>query len=359
MEAAIRRVVDGGQFILGEEVEAFEGEFASYLGCSHAIGVGNGTEALYIALRALGIGPGDEVITVPFTYIATTEAISLTGARFVFADVNPETYTLDPDGLEDRLTPRTKAILAVHLFGHPADVGALSALAKEHRLRLVEDAAQAHGARYQGCAVGTLGDVGAFSFYPGKNLGALGDAGAMVTDDSDLADRARLLRNHGRKSRYEHILEGTNSRLDALQAALLRVKLPRLNDWNERRRLLASRYQRRLSGLSGLICPPEPAPGVEPVHHQFVIQVTGRDALKARLKLAQIETAVHYARPLHLQPAYAGLGFRQGDFPVSETLSERVLSLPIYPELTEQDQDRICDVIESHLTASPVALSPL
>lgn len=359
MEGAIRRVVEGGRFILGEEVEAFEREFASYLGARHAIGVGNGTDALHLALRALGVGPGDEVITVPFTYIATTEAISMAGARFVFVDVDPKTYTLDPRGIEGRLTPRTKAILPVHLFGHPAELGALSELAAGRGLRLLEDAAQAHGARYRGRAVGTWGDMGAFSFYPAKNLGALGDAGALVTHGFDLARRARLLRDHGRKDRYEHILEGTNSRLDALQAALLRVKLRHLSAWNQGRRLLASRYLRRLRDLPGLICPPGPTPEAEPVYHQFVIQVAARDTLKARLESAQIEPAVHYPRPLHLQPAYGGLGFRRGDFPVSEALSERVLSLPIYPELTEEDQDRICDVIEGHLTARPVALDPL
>jgi dTDP-3-amino-3,4,6-trideoxy-alpha-D-glucose transaminase len=345
LEEAARRVLAGTRYILGPEVEAFEREFAAACGVPHAIGVANGTDALAIALRALGVGPGDEVVTVPNTFIATQEAIAHVGAKPVFADVDPATHTLSPAALERALTLRTRAIVPVHLYGHPADMDPVIELARARSVPVLEDAAQAHGARYRGRPVGALGDAAAFSFYPGKNLGAAGDAGAIVTRDPDLASRMRRLRNHGRTQKYVHEELGWNSRLDELQAALLRVKLPHLPRWNARRRELAARYRERLAGWLPCVAPAEWA---EPAYHLFVIEVGERDALLERLRTAGIEAGVHYPVPLHLQPAGRHLGCARGSFPVSERLAERILSLPLYPEMSDELQDAVLDALRIH-----------
>lgn len=344
LEEAARRVLSSTRYILGPEVESFEREFAAACEAPHAIGVANGTDALALALRAVGVGSGDEVVTVANTFIATQEAIRDVGARPVFVDVDAATRTLDPALVEAALTPRTKAVIPVHLHGHPADLDPLLALTRDRGIAIVEDAAQAHGARYRGRAVGTLGDVAAFSFYPGKNLGAAGDAGAVVTTRADVAARVRSLRNHGRTAKYIHDEEGRNSRLDELQAALLRVKLPHLAAGNERRRALAARYSERLAGRVEV---PVPAGWATAVVHLYVVEVDGRDALAAHLASLGIETGVHYPVPLHLQPASAYLGYARGRFPVSERQADRMLSLPIYPELTDEQQDLVIDAIAS------------
>jgi len=338
LEEAARRVLASTRYILGPEVESFEREFAAFCEVPHAIGVANGTDALELALRALQVGPGDEVITVPNTFIATQEAISATGARPVFVDVDPHTRTLDPRLIHPAITPRTRAILPVHLHGHPADMDPILAIARARGLAVLEDAAQAHGARYRGRPVGALGDAACFSFYPGKNLGAAGDAGAVTTARADVAARVRSLRNHGRTQKYLHDEEGRNSRLDELQAALLRVKLPHLAAWNARRRELAARYRAALSPRLAL---PPPADWAESVHHLFVIELDRRDAIAAALAERGIETGVHYPVPLHLQPASRHLGLPPGRYPVSEASAARMLSLPIYPELDDPTQDSV------------------
>ena len=332
IHGAIKRVLDSGVFVGGEEVEAFEEEFAAICTAAACAAVGNGTDALYLTLRALGIGPGDEVVTVPNTFIATIEAITRTGARPVFVDVTPQTLGMDPDRIQEVLSPRCRAILPVHLYGLPVAIDAINAVAAAEGLAVVEDAAQAHGATIAGKTIGRLGVAGCFSFYPAKNLGALGDGGAVVSDDVGLIERVRMLGNHGRREKHIHELEGVNSRLDALQAAVLRVKLPHLTSWNAARRERAQVYREALEGLP-MVQLLRPAPGVEPVWHLYVIQVEERDALRARLANDGIATGIHYPVPMHLQPAYASLGYGSGTFPVAETAAKRILSLPLYPEL--------------------------
>ena len=339
LESALLRVFRGGRFIGGPEGESFEREFARFCGARFAVGVSSGTSALRLALVAAGLRPDDEVVTTPFTFIATAEAITQAGGRVVFADIHPETGTLDPRAVQSALTRRTRAIIPVHLYGHPADMAPLRALARRRRLILIEDAAQAHGARYRGRPVGALGDAAAFSFYPSKNLGAIGDAGAVVTNDAQLADRVRRLRDHGRTRHYQHGEEGDNARLDAIQAAVLRVKLRRLAGWNRKRRALAALYRRVLTGDGGRpegrpYMLPEERPGCEAVYHLYTVRTAAREALRAHLAARGIETAVHYPTPLHLQPAYARLRHRPGAFPVAERWSREVLSLPLHPALT-------------------------
>ena len=332
LDAAYDRVLNSGWFILGKEVEAFEREFAAYCEADHCIGVGNGLEALHLILRAYGIGPGDEVIVPANTYIATWLAVSYAGARPVPVEPDARTYNLDPALIEAAITPATKAILPVHLYGQPADMDPINTIAARHGLKVVEDAAQAHGARYKGRRVGGLGDAAGFSFYPGKNLGALGDGGAVVTNDSELAERVRVLRNYGSRVKYHNEIKGFNSRLDELQAALLRVKLPVLDEWNQRRRDAAARYLDGLAGSElGLPSIPDWA---EPVWHLFVVRHPQRDALQQRLQQAGIGTMIHYPVPPHLQPAYAELGYSAGAFPISEAMHREVLSLPMGPQLT-------------------------
>ncbi|HEY7062424.1 MAG TPA: DegT/DnrJ/EryC1/StrS family aminotransferase [Chloroflexota bacterium] len=342
VDAAIRGVLERGWYVLGPEVEAFEAEFAAYCGAAHAVGVGSGTEALHLALWACGLGPGDEVITVAHTAVPTINAISLTGARPVFVDVDPATRNMDPAAAAVAITPRTRALLPVHLYGHPADMAPLQALAKEHGLRLIDDAAQAHGTEYRGVRTGKLGDLAAFSFYPTKNLGAYGDGGMVVTDNAALAERLRLLRNYGQTDRYHHQIEGMNSRLDELQAAILRVKLRHLDAWTAARRERAARYAARLRHVA----PPTEAPWAHHVYHLYAVCVPRRAEVQAALAEAGIGTLVHYPIPAHLQPAYAHLGVVRGSLPVSERLADEVLSLPLYPELPLDRIDEVAATLD-------------
>lgn len=344
IDAAIQHVIDATAFIGGADVRAFESEFAAFCEVPACVGVANGTDALYLTLRALGIGPGDEVITVAHTFIATAEAISLTGARPVFVDVRPDTLLMNPDLIEAAITPHTRALIPVHLYGQPCEMDQIMRLARRHNLKVIEDAAQAHGARWQGRRVGDWGDAACFSFYPGKNLGAYGDAGAVVSQDADLIQRVRMLANHGRLEKYTHQLAGVNSRLDNLQAAILRVKLRHLEAWNAARREHAAAYLAALrdSGL-GL---PVVHPDAEPVWHLFVVQVADRAAWQARFKQAGIETGVHYPLPLHLQPAYEHLEVPAHSLPVSEDAAQRVLSLPLYAELSAAQRDQVLAVLK-------------
>ncbi len=334
IDIAIQRVLDSGAFILGHEVEQFEHAFAAYCDVQHAIGVASGTAALHLALLGCRIGPGDEVITTPLTFAATVEAISHTGARPVFVDIDPSTYNIDPSGVEAAIGRRTRAIVGVHLYGNPVDADPLRTIADRHRLRLIEDAAQAHGARYRGRHIGGLGTVACFSFYPSKNLGAFGDGGIVTTNDSDIATRVRMLRDHGRPGgKYRHTVIGYGERLDALQAAVLRVKLRHLDEWNTRRRRAADRYRELLAGLPAV--PQTVANDVEAVYHLFVVRLPERDRVLEQLHAMGIGAGVHYPIALHMQPAYADLGYGPGSFPHAERAAAEVLSLPLYPEITE------------------------
>jgi dTDP-4-amino-4,6-dideoxygalactose transaminase len=331
--AAVARVLSSGWYLLGAELKAFEEEFAAYIGVKHCVGVANGLDALCLAMRAMGVGPGDEVIVPDNTYIATWLAVTYAGAEVVPVEPDARTYTLDPAGLDRAITERTRAIIPVHLYGQPADMDPVVNIARKHNLWILEDAAQAHGARYKGRRVGGLGDAAAWSFYPSKNLGAFGNGGAVTTNSDDLSERLRMLRNYGSRAKYVNEVPGINSRLDEIQAAVLRVKLRHLDEWNERRSRLAAMYIEKLpeSGV-GLPCVPEWA---EPVWHVFVIRCKERDALRQRLREAGIETLIHYPIPPHLQEAYRGLGLGEGSFPVSEAMHREVLSLPIGPHLAE------------------------
>jgi dTDP-4-amino-4,6-dideoxygalactose transaminase len=352
LEAAIRRVLATARFVGGEECDLFEREFAAYCGTTHACGVANGTDALTLALRAYGVGPGDEVVTAASTFIGTGEAIVLNGARPVFVDVDPETFTMDASQVERVLSARTKVILPVHLYGHPADMAALNGIARRRGLPVLEDAAQAHGAEVDGRRAGSLGHAACFSFYPGKNLGALGDAGMITSSDGGFIARVRQLANHGGGSdKYDNVVLGTNSRLDALQAAVLRVKLRHLDRWNQERRERVQAYTEALAGLPSVLLPRERA-GARSAWHLFTIRTPARDGLKAHLLSQGIAAAVHYPRPIHLQPAMAVAGGRAGDHPVSEALSREVLSLPLYPELPEGEARRIADEVRSFCVAA-------
>ena len=344
IDAAIRSVVESAAFVGGPAVREFETAFAAFCECAQAVSCGNGTDAIQIILRALGIGAGDEVITVPNTFIATTEAISLTGAKPVFVDVRADTSLLDARQLAGAITQRTKAIVAVHLYGQPADMDAIAEAARG--LPVIEDAAQAHGARYRGRRVGTLGTAATFSFYPGKNLGAYGDGGAMTFTDRELAKRCAMLRDHGRTDKYLHELEGTNSRLDTLQAAVLLVKLRKLDEWNAARRRAAGWYRERLANIPDLQLP-HVADDVEPVWHLFVVHQPRRDALREALDKQGISTGIHYPVPLHRQPAYRQLA--AGPFPIADQLAGSCLSLPMYPEITEADVDRVATALRGAL----------
>jgi dTDP-4-amino-4,6-dideoxygalactose transaminase len=332
---AFRRKLDElvgtSQFVLGAEGEAFERDFAAHAGARHAIGVSNGTDALRLACEAAGVGPGDEVIVPAFTFVATAFGVSAVGAVPRFVDVSPDTFNLDPRKIEAAITPRTRAILPVHLFGHPADMGSVLAIAKRRGLKVVEDAAQAHGAEWQGRRAGSMGDLACFSFYPTKNLSALGDAGAITTDDDALADRLRVLRNLGQRRRYLHEVVGQNHRLDELQAAFLRIKLRRLDAWNAKRIHAAAAYDRALRGSDAVV--PVVRRGCRSVFHAYSVLLPDRDAVVERLKAARIGYGIYYATPLPFQPCYRFLGHRPGDFPVAEDLSRRILSLPLFPEI--------------------------
>jgi dTDP-4-amino-4,6-dideoxygalactose transaminase len=334
LEAAFSRVLQSGWYILGGETAAFEASFAAYCGSGHAIGVANGLDAIFLILKGYGIGPGDEVIVPSNTFIATWLAVSDCGATPIPVEPTADGYNIDPARVEAAITPATRAILAVHLYGQPADMRALRAIADKHGLKLIEDAAQAHGARCHGGVAGQLGDAAAFSFYPGKNLGALGDGGAVTTNDDTLAGAIRTLRNYGSKVKYYNEVPGYNSRLDELQAALLSVKLPLLDADNARRRAIAALYNEQLAGIAGLALPQTPA-WAEPVWHVYVIRHARRDALAKALAEQGIGTIVHYPVPPHLQPAYAGLGYKAGDFPLAEAIHNEVLSLPIGPTMSD------------------------
>ena len=343
IDGAIQRVVDSSAFIGGKEVKLFEAEFAAYCETKACVGVGNGTDAIYLTLRAMGIGPGDEVITVAHTFIATSEAISMAGARPVFVDIKEDTMLMDPALLEQAITRRTKAIVPVHLYGQPCDLDAIMEIAERHGLKVIEDAAQAHGARWRGRRVGSIGDAACFSFYPGKNLGAYGDAGAVVSQDEELIERVRMLANHGRLEKYTHKIEGVNSRLDGMQAAILRVKLRHLDEWNESRRRLADYYMERLT-FPDLVLPVV-SESAQPVWHLFVVRAAEREPLQAQLKSEGVATGVHYPVPLHVQPAYEYMAIRRGTLPITEKVSKDVVSLPMYPELTEENIDSVCSAL--------------
>lgn len=371
IDQAIWRVVESGRFILGPEVEAFEKEIADYLGVKHAVGVASGTDALLLSLKALGLGPGDGVIVPSFTFFATAGVVVNVGATPIFADIDPRTFNIDPQSVQAILENRTsfyrasftshsanpgncipRAIIPVHLYGQPADMDKIMAMAQEYGLYVIEDAAQAIGAEYKGKKVGTIGHLGCFSFFPTKNLGAYGDGGLVVTNDDELAERIRMLRVHGSKPKYFHHMVGTNSRLDALQAAILRAKLPHLSNWTMARNRIADRYDELLGDLEGLIVPYR-APDRTHIFHQYTIRVLEgkRDSLRAYLAEQGIGTEVYYPLPLHLQPCFRDLGYREGDLPESERASREVLSLPMFPELTEEEQDYVVSKIREFLYA--------
>lgn len=333
IDGALAQVLEKGQFILGPELEALEADIAEYCGCRHATGVASGTDALHLVLRACDIGGGDEVITTPFSFIAAAEVISYVGAKPVFADIDPATFTLDPERVEARLTERTKAILPVHLYGHPADMTRLTAIAHRHRLRLIEDCAQAIGAEWRGKRAGSFGDAGCLSFFPTKNLGAMGDGGMVVTNDERLAQRLRLLRNHGAGRRYYHDELGFNSRLDEVQAAVLRVKLKRLDGWTAARRRIAASYAQHLAEVPVKI--PREASGARHVFHQYTVRLRHRDAVKDRLDRLGVRTMIYYPVAIHQQAAYRELGYPGGALPEAERAAREVLSLPIFPTLRE------------------------
>ena len=343
VDAAVAAVLEGGHFILGPEVEAFEREFSAYCGTAHTVGVNSGTSALHLALLAAGVGAGDEVITTAFTFVATVAGIEYTGARAVLVDVDPSTLTIDPERLESAITPRTKAIIPVHLYGQPADMDPILSIARAHGLVVIEDAAQAHGAEYKHRRAGSIGDLGCFSFYPGKNLGAAGDGGAVTTANEDYARTVRMLRDWGAEQKYLHVVKGFNFRLDEIQAAILRVKLRRLEAWTELRRHLARAYTTLLAE-SGVSLPVE-APDVRHVYHLFAVRSKARDRVRSELHAAGIQAGIHYPIPVHLQPAYANLGYRRGDFPVAERAADEVLSLPLYPELSSGAVERVARAV--------------
>lgn len=344
---AVTRTLESQHFILGPEVEAFEKEISMLTGCGHAIGCASGSDALILALLALEIGRGDEVITTPFTFVASAGSIARVGAKPVFVDIDPETFNISPQAIEKAITSGTKAIMPVHLFGLSADMDEINAIAAGHRIAVIEDAAQAIGARYEGRAVGSLGVMGCFSFFPSKNLGGAGDGGLVTTRDAALAERLRLLRVHGARKKYEYELLGMNSRLDALQAAILCVKLRHLEQWAAGRRSNAERYRELFHefSLESMIEPPATPPGYTHVYNQFTIRVRERDALREHLQSRGIPTEIYYPKPLHLQKAFAYLGHKPGDFPESEAAGLEVLSLPIYPELTDEQQRSVVAAI--------------
>jgi len=371
IDEAIQRVLQEGRFILGSEVKKFEEEMADYCGVKYAVGVASGTDALHLALRASGIGPGDEVITTPFTFIATAEAITQTGATPVFVDIDPLTYTLDPNKIKEKITSRTRAIIPVHLYGQAADMDPILEIARKYSLQVIEDCAQALGARYKGKKVGSLGDAGCLSFFPVKNLGAYGDGGMVVTNNSEIAEKVDMLRRHGCKEKYFHLLPGYNSRLDTLQAAILRVKLKYLDKWNQKRQENAALYKELLQELDGII-PPYVAPYNDSVFNYYTIRIKNfhtiriknfpdpgkssstpsspqrrRDQVQQALKEQGIETIIYYPLSLHLQEVYKYLNYQPGDFPESERAQEEVLSLPMYPELTSEKIETIVSAIKN------------
>ncbi len=350
IEAAVQETLRSCAYVLGEGVERFEEDFASYCGTRHAVALNSGTSALHLALLAAGIGPGDEVVTVSATFVATAAAIVYAGATPVFVDIDPATWTMDPAAVEAAITPRTRAILPVHLHGRIADMEALARIARRHGLALIEDAAQAHGAERGGRRAGAFGDLGCFSFYPGKNLGACGEGGAVVTDDAGLADAMRSLRDWGQTEKYNHVRRGFNYRMEAVQGAVLNVKLRHLDGWNEARRRIARTYQKALVGALA-----RPA-GIGRDHacHVYAILVPDRDRVRQDLHRDGVSTSMHYPRPVHLQPAYADLGYREGQFPISEAFARETLSLPLYPELQPEQASAVIAKV-NHIAAGALA----
>jgi dTDP-4-amino-4,6-dideoxygalactose transaminase len=350
-DGAIREVIESSAFAGGPFVERFEEEFAAYCGSKHAIGVGNGTDALWLTLLALGIGEGDEVITVPNTFIATAEAITYCQAQPVFVDVDETTFTMDPAELKKSLTEKTKAIIPVHLFGQPADMDPILEFAHMHGLFVIEDAAQAHGAEYKGRKGGTMGDAGCFSFYPGKNLGAFGEAGAVVTNDTELGKKIKILRDHGQAQKYHHSLVGWNCRMDGIQAAVLSIKLRHLEEANLLRREHALEYNRAFAGIDEVRTPFE-ASYAQHVYHVYAVRLQERDAIRRHLQEKGVGCAVHYPIPIHLQEAYRDLGYKEGAFPIAEHLAEEFLSLPMFPELTEEQIEYVASCVGEIVRAS-------
>ena len=350
IDSAIAGVLESSQFILGSEVAAFEKEFAEYCGASHAFGVNSGTSALHLAFLAAGIGPGDEVITSPFTFVASVAAIQYAGAKPVYVDIDPVTFNLDATQLERAITSRTKAILPVHLYGQPADLDPILSLARKYRLVVIEDAAQAHGAEYKGTRVGSVGDIGCFSFYPGKNLGAYGEGGIVVTSNPEYANTIRMLRDWGQSRRYYHDLPGFNYRMDGIQGAILRVKLRYLEQWTEARRAVAAIYSKLLAAADLML--PVEMPYARHVYHIYAIRSAVRDDLAAELKDKGIQTGIHYPIPVHLQKAYADPAYGKGSFPNAEHVAAEVLSLPIYPELTSSQVEFVCESVRNYVQAS-------
>lgn len=346
---AIQQVLDSCAFAGGPFVQAFEKQFSEFCGCDHCIGVGSGTEALWLALLALGVGPGDEVITVPNTFIATAEAISFCGAAPVFVDIDERTYTMNPERIEAAITSRTKAIIPVHIFGQTADMDPITEIARKHGLYVIEDACQAHGAQYKGKPAGSMGDAGCFSFYPGKNLGAYGEAGAVTTNNAPLAEKIAMLRDHGQSKKYYHDKIGWNARMDGMQGAVLSVKLNYLPAWNRARRENAAIYNNLLSGIHGLILPYE-ADDITHVYHVYAIRTWQRDALLKYLTDEGIYCGIHYPVPVHLQEAYSKSGIENNGLKVSERVASELLSLPMFPELTDEQQERVKDKIKEFLS---------
>jgi len=350
IDAAVLAVLEKAQFILGPAVAAFETDFAAYCQTAEAVGVNSGTSALHLALLAAGVGPGDEVITVPYTFVATVAAIEYAGARPVLVDVEPDYWTMDPARFEAAITPRTKAVIPVHLYGQPADMDPILDIARRHGIAVIEDACQAHGSEYKGRRCGSMGDLGCFSFYPGKNLGAYGEGGAVVTNDPAMAQKMRLLRAWGEEVRYEHKYRAFNYRMDGVQGAVLGVKLRHLEAWTELRRQHAGEYARRLAGTPARL--PIERPGSRHVYHLYVVRLQDRDVWRAQLSEAGVQTGVHYPIPVHLQPAYRDLGYTAGDFPVSEQVATEVLSLPMFPELTSGQIDEVAGLLRARVPAS-------
>jgi dTDP-4-amino-4,6-dideoxygalactose transaminase len=343
IDAAVSRVLESSQFVLGAEVAAFEEEFAKHCGAAECVAVNSGTSALHLALLAAGVGPGDEVITVPFTFVASVAAILYSGARAVLVDIAPRSFNINPAAIEAAITPRTKAIMPVHLYGQAADMDPILDIARRRGLVVIEDAAQAHGAKYKDRPAGTLGDIGCFSFYPTKNLSAYGEGGAVTTNNPEYAKKIRMLRDWGQDRKYHHVLRGFNYRMEGLQGAILRVKLRHLEQWTEDRRAIAATYNEKLSDC-GLALPRE-MPWARHVYHVYSLRTPDRDSFRATLQADGIQTAIHYAIPVHLQPAYAELGYAKGSFPESETAANEVVALPIYPELTESQVDFVCGAV--------------
>ena len=340
--SGIEQALEGMQLFLGENVQEFESEFAAYCGTEFAIGVGSGTEALHLSLLGCGIGPGDEVITVSNTFFATVEAIIMVGARPVFVDINPETYNIDPSQIEEKVSGRTRAIIPIHLYGHPANMGPILELAQSYDLKVIEDACQAHGAEYQKQRTGSLGDTGCFSFYFTKNLGAYGESGIITTSDPDIAKKCRMLRDHGQDAKYHHSIVGMNGRLDEIQAAVLRVKLPHLDEWNEKRRSLAQAYK---AGLPPSVVRPKEMPWARHVYYTYVIRTPDRDELRNWLETKGVATGIHYPIPIHMLEACRGYNGSDTYLPVTERAAREILSLPMYPELSIKEVGYICDCI--------------